>query len=165
MRRFLSAAKHLPLLALLCAGPAHAEPSPLAARPATELAGAELEVGDQSGLVQALLAAAGEDRDLPYRLDWHPFTAGPALMEALNAAAVDVGVVGNAPPVFAQAGGFDVRIIAAAEGAEQQRAAGTGGFVPAQRRRAQGQARRRGQGLQRALPAAGRAGRRGAEDR
>jgi len=122
MRRFLSAAKHLPLLALLCAGPAHAEPSPLAARPATELAGAELEVGDQSGLVQALLAAAGEDRDLPYRLDWHPFTAGPALMEALNAAAVDVGVVGNAPPVFAQAGGFDVRIIAAAEGAQNNNA-------------------------------------------
>lgn len=83
---------------------------------------AQLEVGDQSGLIQALLGAANEDRDLPYTLDWHPFGTGTALMEALNAAAVDVGVVGNAPPVFAQAGGFDVRVVAAAEGAQNNNA-------------------------------------------
>ncbi len=83
---------------------------------------AELEVGDQSGLIQALLSAAGEDRGLAYDLDWHPFGTGTALMEALNAAAVDVGVVGNAPPVFAQAGGFDVRVVAAAEGAQNNNA-------------------------------------------
>ena len=82
----------------------------------------QLEVGDQSGLIQALLGAAGEDRDLPYTLDWHPFGTGTALMEALNAAAVDVGVVGNAPPVFAQAGGFDIRVVAAAEGAQNNNA-------------------------------------------
>lgn len=85
-------------------------------------AATELEVGDQSGLIQALLAASGEDQGLTYRLDWHPFVAGTALMEALNAAAVDVGVVGNAPPIFAQAGGFDVRIVAAAEGAQNNNA-------------------------------------------
>ncbi|WP_175650733.1 ABC transporter substrate-binding protein [Pseudomonas sp. Marseille-P9899] len=82
----------------------------------------ELEVGDQSGLIQALLGAAGEDQGLAYTLDWHPFGTGTALMEALSAAAVDVGVVGNAPPVFAQAGGFDVRVVAAAEGAQNNNA-------------------------------------------
>lgn len=85
-------------------------------------AATELEVGDQSGLIQALLSAAGEDRNLPYALDWHPFGTGTALMEALSAAAVDVGVVGNAPPVFAQAGGFDIRVVAAAEGAQNNNA-------------------------------------------
>lgn len=106
LRRFLS-----PLLlgaALLGALPAQAA--------------SELEVGDQSGLIQALLKAAGEDQQLPYTLDWHPFGTGTALMEALNAAAVDVGVVGNAPPVFAQAGCFDVRVVAAAEGAQNNNA-------------------------------------------
>lgn len=93
-----------------------------AALPAQAESVAELEVGDQSGLTQALLAAASEDQGLPYRLDWHPFAAGTALLEALNAAAVDVGVVGNAPPVFAQAGGFDVRVVAAAEGAQNNNA-------------------------------------------
>ncbi len=85
-------------------------------------AASELEVGDQSGLIQALLSAAGEDQGLSYTLDWHPFGTGTALMEALSAAAVDVGVVGNAPPVFAQAGGFDVRVVAAAEGAQNNNA-------------------------------------------
>lgn len=81
-----------------------------------------LRVGDQSGLVQALLHAAGEDRAAGYSLNWHPFTAGPALLEALSAGAVDVGVVGNAPPVFAQAGGFAIRIIGVADGAQNNNA-------------------------------------------
>ncbi|MBD1586179.1 ABC transporter substrate-binding protein [Pseudomonas typographi] len=81
-----------------------------------------LQVGDQSGLIQALLHAAGEDTAVPYSLVWHPFPAGPALLEALNAGAIDAGVVGNAPPVFAQAGGFDVRIIGVAQGAQNNNA-------------------------------------------
>lgn len=86
-------------------------------------AGAEpLKVGDQSGLTQALLQAAGEDKDLGYSLSWHPFLAGTTLLEALSAGAIDTGVVGNAPPVFAQAGGFDVRIIGVASGAQNNNA-------------------------------------------
>jgi len=83
---------------------------------------AALHVGDQSGLVQAMLHAAGEDKGLPDALVWHPFTAGTTLLEALSAGAIDIGVVGNAPPVFAQAGGFDVRIIAVASGAQNNNA-------------------------------------------
>lgn len=39
------------------------------------------------------------------RLEWLEFQAGPALLEAMRAGAVDVGYVGETPPVFAQAGG------------------------------------------------------------
>lgn len=89
----------------------------------TVSAGTEpLKVGDQSGLTQALLHAAGEDQDLGYSLSWHPFLAGPSLLEALSAGAIDTGVVGNAPPVFAQAGGYDVRIIGVASGAQNNNA-------------------------------------------
>ena len=81
-----------------------------------------LKVGDQSGLTQALLHAAGEDEGITYSLSWHPFLAGTTMLEALSAGAIDVGVVGNAPPVFAQAGGFDVRIIGVASGAQNNNA-------------------------------------------
>lgn len=81
-----------------------------------------LKVSDQSGLTQALLHAAGEDEGITYSLSWHPFLAGTTMLEALSAGAIDVGVVGNAPPVFAQAGGYDVRIVGVASGAQNNNA-------------------------------------------
>lgn len=107
---------------LLLAGQVQAEASALAGQSPAALADAQLKVGDQSGLTRALLSAAGEDRALPYHLAWRPFVAGPPLLEALNAGAIDVGVVGNAPPIFAQAGHAQVRIVAAAEGAQNNNA-------------------------------------------
>jgi len=107
---------------LLLAGQVQAEPSALGGQRPEALAQAQLKVGDQSGLTRALLSAAGEDHGMPYRLAWRPFVAGPPLLEALNAGAIDVGVVGNAPPVFAQAGQAQVRIVAAAEGAQNNNA-------------------------------------------
>jgi len=120
MPLFAAAAKHLharrtTLRAVaLCAGMVLAQ--------AVSAAPAALRVGDQSGLVQTLLQAAGEAQTPTLPLSWHPFPAGPALLEALSAGAVDVGVVGNAPPVFAQAGGFDIRIIGVADGAQNNNA-------------------------------------------
>jgi sulfonate transport system substrate-binding protein len=38
---------------------------------------------------------------------WLEFPAGPQLLEGLNAGAVDVGTVGETPPIFAQAAGVD----------------------------------------------------------
>lgn len=49
------------------------------------------------GLLEPKLAALG------YRVAWAEFPAGPQLLEALNAGAVDLGSTGEAPPVFAQA--------------------------------------------------------------
>jgi sulfonate transport system substrate-binding protein len=50
---------------------------------------------------------------LGFTVRWLEFPAGPQLLEGLNANAVDIGVVGETPPVFAQAGGVDFVYIAA----------------------------------------------------
>jgi sulfonate transport system substrate-binding protein len=44
---------------------------------------------------------------------WVEFTAGPPLLEALNAGGVDVGWTGDAPPIFAQAAGANLVYVAA----------------------------------------------------
>ncbi len=41
------------------------------------------------------------------KVTWILFTAGPQLMEALNAGSIDFGNAGEAPPVFAQAAGVN----------------------------------------------------------
>lgn len=44
-------------------------------------------------------------KPLGYTVKWAEFPAGPQLLEALNAGAVDLGNTGEAPPIFAQAAG------------------------------------------------------------
>jgi len=44
---------------------------------------------------------------LGFGVQWLEFPGGPQLLEGLNAAAVDIGTVGETPPIFAQAGGVD----------------------------------------------------------
>ncbi|MDI4666948.1 sulfonate ABC transporter substrate-binding protein [Xanthobacter autotrophicus] len=44
-------------------------------------------------------------KGLGYGVKWAEFPAGPQLLEALNAGAIDFGNTGEAPPVFAQAAG------------------------------------------------------------
>jgi sulfonate transport system substrate-binding protein len=51
------------------------------------------------GLLEKKLEALG------YTVTWAEFPAGPQLLEALNAGAVDFGNAGEAPPIFAQAAG------------------------------------------------------------
>lgn len=60
-----------------------------------------LVVGDQKGGSQALLSAAGSLDEIPYEIDWKPFTSGPPMLDAISSGAVDVGGVGNTPPLFA----------------------------------------------------------------
>jgi sulfonate transport system substrate-binding protein len=50
----------------------------------------------------------GED----YEVELTLFPAGPPLLEALNAGAIDFGGTGDAPPVFAQASGVPLRYVA-----------------------------------------------------
>ncbi|PLT33670.1 sulfonate ABC transporter substrate-binding protein [Bacillus sp. V5-8f] len=38
-----------------------------------------------------------------YHVEWKEFTAGPALLEALNVGSIDFGRTGDSPPIFAQA--------------------------------------------------------------
>ncbi|MER0240613.1 ABC transporter substrate-binding protein [Streptomyces sp. HSW2009] len=75
-----------------------------------------LNVGDQKGGSEAVLRAAGELDDLPYKIRWSTFTSGPPLLEAVNAKAVDIGAVGNTPPVFAGAAKSKIKIVAATHG-------------------------------------------------
>jgi sulfonate transport system substrate-binding protein len=46
------------------------------------------------------------------RPEWIEFAAGPPLLEAMRASAVDIGYVGETPPVFAQSGGVDFVYVA-----------------------------------------------------
>jgi sulfonate transport system substrate-binding protein len=75
-----------------------------------------LNVGDQKGGSEAVLRAAGELDGLKYRIRWSTFTSGPPLLEAINAKAVDVGGVGNTPPVFAAGAGSKIKVVSASHG-------------------------------------------------
>lgn len=72
-----------------------------------------LTVGDQRGGAQALLKAAGELEDVPYRIKWALFPAASPLLEALDAGAIDIGGIGGAPFAFAYAGGAQIRAVTA----------------------------------------------------
>lgn len=48
---------------------------------------------------------------LGFQVKWLEFPAGPQLMEGLNLGAVDIGFVGEAPPIFAQAAGAEFAYI------------------------------------------------------
>jgi sulfonate transport system substrate-binding protein len=91
------------------------------------VSGVTLHVGDQAGTgAQALLTAAGLINKLPFKVAWSDFTSGPPMLQAMGAGAVDVGGVGNAPPVFAAAGGDKVAIV----GAYQANPLGSALLVP-----------------------------------
>jgi len=47
----------------------------------------------------------GKLKPLGYKVRWVEFPSGPPLLEALNVGAVDIGVAGETPPIFAQAAG------------------------------------------------------------
>ncbi|GAD10807.1 ABC-type nitrate/sulfonate/bicarbonate transport systems [Gluconobacter frateurii NBRC 103465] len=85
----VSARKFLPFMAALLLGTsfAHAEDA--------------LIVADQKGQQKALLEAAGQDRNLPYTLRWTEFEAAAPLLQALAANAVDTGIAGDGPFLFA----------------------------------------------------------------
>jgi sulfonate transport system substrate-binding protein len=92
-------------------GSARGEP-PSSAPDGGDLAEITLRVGDQSGLTRSILESAGE-LTTPYRIEWTSFTAGPPMLEAISANAIDVGACGDAPPLFALAAGASIRIVGA----------------------------------------------------
>jgi sulfonate transport system substrate-binding protein len=73
-----------------------------------------LNIGDQAGSgAEALLTAAGLISKLPFKAHWSDFTSGPPMLQAMGAGSVDVGSVGDAPPVFAAAGGSQIAVVSA----------------------------------------------------
>jgi sulfonate transport system substrate-binding protein len=79
-----------------------------------DLSSVTLNVGDQKGTgAEAVLSAAGLLNTLPFKVNWSDFTSGPPMMQAMASGSVDVGGVGDAPPVFAASGGEAVVIVGA----------------------------------------------------
>jgi sulfonate transport system substrate-binding protein len=72
-----------------------------------------LKVGDQQLQLRGMLEASGQLKDVPYKIEWFNFPAAQPLGEALNAGAIDVGGLGDAPLIFAYAAGAKVRAVAA----------------------------------------------------
>jgi sulfonate transport system substrate-binding protein len=110
------------LLALLAAACGSDAKGPTAAADTTDsttapadldLSGVTLRVGDLGGTQQAGLEAAGES-DTPYKIEWSQFPSGPPAVEAINAGAVDIAIMGDTPPIFAAAGGVDTKVVAVA---------------------------------------------------
>ncbi|MFJ7265055.1 ABC transporter substrate-binding protein [Streptomyces sp. NPDC099050] len=115
----------LPLLAALlplslaltaCGGSSSADTGSGSTDGAKSGAKVTLNVGDQKGGYESLLRAAGELEKIDYEIKWSTFTSGPPLLEAVNAKAVDIGGVGNTPPVFAAAAKSKITVVGASHG-------------------------------------------------
>jgi sulfonate transport system substrate-binding protein len=95
-----------------------------AVRQATAAEAKTLRLGFQKG--EPFLMAAKANKDLETLLgpkdigvEWTEFQFGPPMLEAMRVGSIDVGAVGDTPPVFAQAARGDVLYIAANRGAPQ----------------------------------------------
>ncbi|MEU3405003.1 ABC transporter substrate-binding protein [Streptomyces sp. NPDC006670] len=112
----LAALVPLSLVLTACGGNSAADSGPGAAGDAKSNAKVTLSVGDQKGGFESLLKAAGELENLDYTIKWSTFASGPPLLEAVNAKVVDIGGVGNTPPVFAAAAKSKIAVVAATHG-------------------------------------------------
>jgi sulfonate transport system substrate-binding protein len=72
-----------------------------------------IRVGDQQDFFKTTLALAGEDQAFPYKVEYATFVGGPPMLQAFKADELDLGFVADAPLIFAQAQGQDIKGIAA----------------------------------------------------
>lgn len=75
--------------------------------------GITLRIGDQQDFLKTTFQLAGEDKDLPYKVEYATFAGGPPMLQAFKAGELDSGFVADAPLIFAQAQGQDIKGIAA----------------------------------------------------
>lgn len=81
-----------------------------------DLSSVTLEVGDQKAIsIEVLLKASGQLDNLPYKVEFSTFTAGPPLVEAASAAGIDLAQVGNTPVIFGAAAKANIKIVGALE--------------------------------------------------
>jgi sulfonate transport system substrate-binding protein len=72
-----------------------------------------LHVGSQRGGTKALMLASGVLEGAGYKVDWSEFAAAQPLLEAIGSGAVDIGVAGDAPFMFAYQSGSPVKAVGA----------------------------------------------------
>ncbi|MBK5552009.1 ABC transporter substrate-binding protein [Pseudomonas sp. TH03] len=70
-----------------------------------------LLVANQKSTIKVLLEVSGELKDVPYEIQFSEFPAAAPLGEALNAGAVDIGALGDAPYVFALGAGAPLKVV------------------------------------------------------
>ena len=89
-------------------------------RAARAAGGPTLRIGWQKFGVVALARSTGalEKRlaDKGVSIEWNEFTSGPPILEAVGAGAIDFGITGDVPPLFAQAAGRDILYVGAYQG-------------------------------------------------
>jgi sulfonate transport system substrate-binding protein len=127
LRRKLMAIPVLALIGLAAAACSSSSSSSSSSAPAASSASASasasssvnlssvtLNVGDQKGTgAEALLKAAGLLNTFPFKVTWADFTSGPPILEAASSGSIDIGGVGDAPPVFAASGGEGIVVVGA----------------------------------------------------
>lgn len=97
----------------LKAGPAAAQALPKEVRIGFQKGSAVLVLTKKQAVIEKRLKALGVDS-----VKWVEFQFGPPMLEALGAGAIDLGSVGDTPPIFAQAGGADLVYAAATPSAQ-----------------------------------------------
>jgi sulfonate transport system substrate-binding protein len=70
-----------------------------------------LLVANQKSTIKALLEVSGELKNVPYEIRFSEFPSAAPLGEALNAGAVDIGALGDAPYVFALGAGAPLKVV------------------------------------------------------
>jgi sulfonate transport system substrate-binding protein len=65
-----------------------------------------LVIARQQGVLERTLGAQGIE------VKWIEFTSGPPMLEAMNVGSIDVGQVGDTPPIFAQSAGAAIVYVA-----------------------------------------------------
>jgi len=110
--RALRGLRHVLLAASLLAAAFSMTTSPAQAEVAVDAKPKELRIGYQKYGTLVILKARGslEKRlaEQGVSVKWTEFPFGPPLLEAINVGSIDVGTVGESPPVFAQAAGADL---------------------------------------------------------
>ncbi len=96
---------------------------------------------------QAVLEKRFAERQIGIK--WIEFTSGPPLLEAMSIGSVDLGAVGDTPPIFAQAANANVVYVAGSRITNGQGILVPGQFQHSHHCRPEGQARRIYQGQQR----------------
>ncbi|NIC43773.1 aliphatic sulfonate ABC transporter substrate-binding protein [Aquabacterium sp. A08] len=88
------------LVAIMFPGHAMSNPLPKEVRIGYQKGAAILVLTKKQQVIEARLKALGI-----HSVKWVEFQFGPPMLEALGAGAIDLGSVGDTPPIFAQAGG------------------------------------------------------------
>jgi sulfonate transport system substrate-binding protein len=103
-------------IGLMACGSAGTPVGTASASPAEDLSTVTLRLGDQQRRLETMMQAAGQLKGLEYQVQWAEFPSGPPMLQAEAAGALDLGSVGDTPPIFSAAAGgtgAQVRIVAA----------------------------------------------------